>query len=934
MELQNPLWLLGLLALPIVWWTHNRGLGAVSLRQRQIALVVRMAIMVALVLALAGTSLNLPERRVATVFVVDVSDSISTSAVREAEEFVRKAIEEKPPEALAGIVAFGREARVELSLQQHPELNTVASRPDPTRSDLARALRLAAALMPEGMRRRVVIISDGRENSGDVRAEAGRILGDGIEVDTVALSEVRLADAAVAEVDAPVKVREGDRFEIEVTISSNTEGPATVTVWRGDAIVLEERRSLPEGESRFTVEEVAGQVGAVTYRVDLRASRDGVPQNDSAAALVLVQGAPVVTIVEAEENEGEQIGKALVDRGFVVERVPVARFPTAQELLASESVVLVDVAANQLTPQQVATLRGFVSELGRGLVTVGGESSWSLGEYRESPLEELLPLTSEIKDPERRPAIAQVLTVDVSGSMQGGAGGVSKIEVSKSAALQAFGTLTEQDEVGVLAFDTGSRWVLDLQPLPDEAAIREGLEGLQAGGGTDIIQAVNASVEGLKKTDAALKHIVLITDGLDFNNLTPSGQYVKSQGMTLSILAIGDETGLELPAMASAGGGRYYQGRNLSQIPEILIEEVQIASRRYVNEGEFYPTIVSASASTSNLSATPPLLGYIATSPKPSASVLLGIGEFDDPLLATWRTGLGVVSSWTSDAKGRWARNWVSWEGFADFWSEVVRETVPESAAPGYSARAVPSDEGLEIVVESENRFPDGTRARARVVDPVGGVERIELSRRGINSFSGSVVSEQDGAYLIGVDVEAGGRSLYRDSVGAIRSYSAEYRPSPVDSTLLSEVARAGGGSFAISPAESFDPAAEGGVRSIEVSSWLTALAALLLPVDVALRRVLLSREDLRIRGRRSKTDRSHVLEDLLRARSMRRPRPKPSPLEVPERSVPRQRVEVPGGPEPGADSGNQQRSESRSEEPSPKSIKDLAKDRRARRGR
>jgi Mg-chelatase subunit ChlD len=905
-----------------------------------------MTMVAALVLALAGTSLNLPERRVATVFIVDVSDSISSSAVREAEGFVRAAIEEKPPEAWAAVVAFGREARVELSLQQDPELHTVASRPDPTRSDLARALRLAAALMPEGMRRRVVLISDGRENSGDVRAEAARVLGKGIEVDTVALSDVRLADAAVVDIDAPIKVREGDRFEIEATISANTEGPATVTFWRGDTVILEKDQDLTVGDSRITVEEVAAQVGAVTYRVDIRASRDGVPHNDSGAALVLVQGPPVVTVVEAEEDEGEQIEKALTDRGFVVERVPLERFPTAQELLATESVVLVDVAANQLTQQEVAILKGFVQELGRGLVTVGGESSWSLGGYLDSSLEELLPLTSEIKDPERRPAIAQVLTVDVSGSMQGGAGGVSKIDISKSAALQAFRTLTEHDEIGVLAFDTGSSWVLDLQPLPDEATIREGLERLQPGGGTDIVQAVNASVEGLRETDAALKHIVLITDGLDFNNLTPSGQYVKDQGMTLSIIAIGDETGLELPAMANAAGGRYYQGRDLSQIPEILIEEVQIASRRYVNEGEFYPTVASASASTSDLRATPPLLGYIGTSPKPSASVLLAIGEYDDPLLATWRTGLGVVSSWTSDAKGRWARNWVSWEGFADFWSSVVRETIPASAAPGYSARALPTDEGLEIIVESEDRLPEGTEARARVVDPFGRVERIDLSRTGVNSFAGTLISEEVGAYLVGVEVEAEGRSLYRDTVGAIRSYSAEYRPSSVDSTLLGEVAIAGGGSFAISPTESFDPAAGRGTRSIEITWWLMLLAALLLPFDVALRRVLLSREDFRIRApQQRETTRTRWLESLLRSRAESQTSAKLEPREVPDRpasKVPQKEVAVPptsktevaqsGSEHDRVGALDQDEFDPEAEEPAPRSIGDLAKERRERR--
>src|SRR3712207_9200856 len=59
----------------------------------------------------------------------------------------------------------------------------------------------------------------------------------------------------------------------------------------------------------------------------------------------------------------------------------------------------------------------FRSDLGRGLVTIGGNRSYALGGYRNSPLEELLPVVSEILDPKRRQSVAQVLAIDTSGSM-------------------------------------------------------------------------------------------------------------------------------------------------------------------------------------------------------------------------------------------------------------------------------------------------------------------------------------------------------------------------------------------------------------------------------------------------------------------------------------------------------------------------------------
>jgi uncharacterized membrane protein len=47
-----------------------------------------------------------------------------------------------------------------------------------------------------------------------------------------------------------------------------------------------------------------------------------------------------------------------------------------------------------------------------------------------------------------------------------------------------------------------------------------------------------------------------------------------------------------------------------------------------------------------------------------------------------WTYGLGRTMAFTSDAKNRWARDWVGWENYRKFWSQAVRSvlrTVPRS---------------------------------------------------------------------------------------------------------------------------------------------------------------------------------------------------------------------------------------------------------------
>jgi Mg-chelatase subunit ChlD len=886
MRFTQPLWLLLLLLLPVLWWIQRRGLRAVSDKQSTIAGVVRSVIVIALALSLAGATLWLSERTLATVFVLDVSDSIGPAARDAQIEFVSRAVERKPAEALAGVIAFGRDPRVELSMSQSIDLSQIASRPDRSRTDLARALRLAAAVLPEGTRRRIVVLSDGRENSGDGRAEAARLERRGIRVDTIAMSAPSGPDASVVAVKAPSRARTGEEFDIEVSLESNTALNGRLIVYRQGQPIDERSMALAPGETVVKITEKAGDPGAVTYRAELSADRDSVAQNDSGAALVIISGPPTVLVLEGGPDEGTAVARALSERGFTVDRRPASFFPAGEELAATDAIVLVDVEAGALTDSQLGSMRSFVRELGRGLVAIGGESSWSLGGYRNTALEDLLPLESEIKDPKRRPSVAQVLAIDTSGSMaachcagpnMGSSNfrqGPNKTDISRSAAARAIDALTDNDEVGVLAFNTGSKWILPLGRLPSDEVVRNGLSRLNPNGGTSVPQALHTAAAELKASRSALKHIILFTDGWTRQEELPGeAAAIRKEGITISVVATGEGAGDVLARVAEEGGGRFYAGRNLEEIPEIFMSEVMLASRRYVNEGEFYPKITGPSAATRRIESTPPLLGYVGTTAKPSAAVLMSLGELDDPLLATWRTGLGIATAWTSDAKPRWASHWVGWERFADFWSDVVRETLPAAPSPGFSTRAAATDEGVEIIVEAESPFPEGVRGTARIVEPDGRASTISLARSGAASLSGLADSGAPGAYLISVDVTAGGSPLYRETIGSVRAYSAEYRGGGADETLLRGIAKATSGRFGIDPGRAFDADLPSGSREIEIAPWLLLLAALLLPLDIALRRVVVTREDLsEARGwrpswlRRTAT-RSERMDRLLRAK-------------------------------------------------------------------
>jgi hypothetical protein len=99
------------------------------------------------------------------------------------------------------------------------------------------------------------------------------------------------------------------------------------------------------------------------------------------------------------------------------------------------------------------------------------------------------------------------------------------------------------------------------------------------------------------------------------------------------VLATGAGPGSELQSVADAGHGRFYPGRDLEQVPQIMMQEAALASRNLVSEGEFFPRVLSEAAAVAGLTESPALLGYLATTAKSSAATLLDVGADHDPLL-------------------------------------------------------------------------------------------------------------------------------------------------------------------------------------------------------------------------------------------------------------------------------------------------------------
>ncbi|MEM9704182.1 MAG: hypothetical protein AAF907_17210, partial [Planctomycetota bacterium] len=78
LDLLRPWWLLGLAALPALWWFFKKSLVDFEKGQRIASLAVRAVVVVLLTFALAGLTLLRPTTERYTVFVADESLSVGS----------------------------------------------------------------------------------------------------------------------------------------------------------------------------------------------------------------------------------------------------------------------------------------------------------------------------------------------------------------------------------------------------------------------------------------------------------------------------------------------------------------------------------------------------------------------------------------------------------------------------------------------------------------------------------------------------------------------------------------------------------------------------------------------------------------------------------------------------------------------------------------
>ncbi|MCC6175022.1 MAG: VWA domain-containing protein [Chloroflexi bacterium] len=853
---EQPVWLLLLAGIPVVLLLALRWYRTAAPWRAALAILLRTALLAALILALARPTLWRPDQQVAVAFVVDQSDSMGGPIRAAADGWIQQALGGAQQGDRVNVIRFGRQAvaqtvAIPSAEGQPPTLGPAPSGVDATATNLEAGLRMAGDLLPKTGERRVIVVSDGWENVGD--AESAALGGGlaGLPVDFAWPSAVAgTPEVAVRAVESPRFVREGATFEAVVVVDSTVEADATVRLAIDGKAVSEESVHVSAGTSRFTLPLQARTPGARAIHAEIRPSSDTRPENNAANAVTVVKEAGRVLVLEGHSGEGQAVAGTLTDAGVDVEIQAPASVPPRPELLDRfDGIVLANVAATQLALDQQRTIQQFVRDMGRGLVVAGGNTSFALGGYAGSVLDDLLPVSPA--PPPRRDdgTVALFLVLDKSGSMDlYRSNEVSKIAMAREAAILSVEALRPNDTLGVLGFDSRFAWVVPPIRISGANEIREAqnrIGTIVADGGTSIYPALEEAYKAALQSDARLKHIILMTDGQSFDaDYATLVAKMRSAQITLSAIAMGSDSDTKLLTnLAQMGAGRYYFTERPADIPKITTRETSIVTRTPMVEGRVLPRETEPSPILLGLSGSvlPPISGYVTTEARPRAVMALTTDR-GDPLLAHWQHGLGRVVAWTSDTSGPWTVEWQQWPEYERFWQQAVRWTLPEPTRADFAVNADVNGDRVALRAQSirpDGRFGDLLDTRVTVLAPDGSARELPLPQTAPGTYSTATTAGQAGAYEARFVQYEGGKAVREETIGFTVAGGAEQRNIGVNRALLERLAARTGGHELTDPSAAFarDDAPRG-ESPTPLWFWFVLAGLLLLPLDVAIRRL------------------------------------------------------------------------------------------------
>jgi len=863
---EKPQWLwLGALV-PLLVVLSLRSLAGLDPVRRVLSLVLRSLVIVVLAASLAEVVTVRTNDDLAIMFLMDRSDSVK-GQLREQEAYIRAVSGQAGPDDRVGVIDFARNAYLEQLPMRgyHLDPGRLPEIPGRDRTDIAGAIRLAMAMFPHDAAKRIVILSDGNDNMGDVLGEARTARAAGVSIDVVPIRYEHRNEVFFDRMIAPTHADQGEQVPLRMVLYSQRRTSGRVDLYHNGAKVdlapEYARVELEPGDNPFIFKLPVDTTGTQRFEAVFTPDSpqaDAIVENNRASTFSYVSGKGQVLLVTADQQDDRRLVEALRSENLdVVVRRPADALAELPHESAYASIVLANVPANTFPDDYHRSLVRYVRSGGGGLIMTGGDEAFGAGGWIGSPVEGVMPVSFEIKHKRIIPRGALVLIMHSCEIPRGNYWG-------KEVAKKSVDTISSRDYIGVLAYawsPGGENWEVPLQLATNKAAVKSRIDQMQIGDMPDFDTTMNLALKGLRSLDAAQKHIILISDGDPSPPRRSILREMKDRKITCSTIGIGFGSHVvpqPLQDIARITGGRYYPCRNPRTLPQIFVKESKVVRRPLIVDDPFQPQVLFRDSDVLpgvfTTEDIPRLGGLVLTSPKPDSRVQMPLiratKDGNDPVLAYWQDGLGKAVAFTSGYWPRWGTAWTQWPRFAKLWAQVVRWSMRQDAPANFDTfTRIEGDTGRVIIeaLDEDGSYLDFLQLDANVIGPSVNEIPLQFVQTGPGHYEATFPVDQTGQYVANVRVlkpaaEGGLESLGLINTGASIPFSPEFRELSTNEALLRQVADVTEGRWLTGDPERDEVFSRDLPPTVSHRpAWDWALAWLLLPLfllDVAARRL------------------------------------------------------------------------------------------------
>lgn len=838
----HPWYLLLLFLIPMAWYAA-RQVRVLGKGRKIFALVLRSVVLLLFILALAEIELVDRGESLTVLFAIDRSSSIPADQQQFSLAYVQDQLLKIPENDSAGILFFGKEAVLEENPGENVTLQEYQAILNTEGTDIESAINLCMAAFPEGVQKRIVLLTDGNQTQGDVLSAAQRATANGIDLRIMPLEYTSTQEVLVEDISVPNQIQEKEPFKIRVIVNAQEAGPAVLRIAENEQVITEEKVELRPGKNAYWIPRSINQSGVYTYTATVEAENDRRPFNNRAQNFAFVQGNPRVLLIDPEGEDTRFLTAALIAEGIQVDlQAPEALPGTLRELQMYDSVILSNTPAADFSQSQMQMLEKAVSDLGIGLVMIGGPDSFGAGGYQETPVEKALPVSMDVKQRRIIPSGALALILHSSEIPQGN---YWAQEIAK-AALES---LSRNDYIGVLRYSSGfgESWLFPLEKAGNKIRQKEAIDSLAFGGMGDMpsfATTMQMALDALNKTQANIKHMIILSDG---DPARPSQALIDSiveSKISISTVCINPHGQADVNTMfqlAKAGKGNFYHVKNNRNLPRIFTKEAMTVRRNLILEEPFTAKVTYFSEVLQGFEeGFPELHGYVVTSPKSNAETVM-ITHKQDPLLAHWRYGLGKSVAFTSDAKTRWAKEWLKWKNYARFWSQIVRWSLRSGQKDQFQVQTSIEGDRVKCVVDAlteDGGFLNELTFNASVIDPKFKTENFSLRQTEPGRYVGYFLTQETGSYLISMTYKGPGDMEGSLTSGVSIPYSPEHSSTRQNDLLLKKLTEIGGSPFLTEKDNVFAHNLMATGDMLPLWPYLLGLTIFLFFCDIAVRRV------------------------------------------------------------------------------------------------